>query len=81
MALRLVTDEDRRQFAFLNETVGAPGSGNVRYAAAMHFFRCGMLSAAALEVYRVCSKLDAEDPRDLLRVRGLIGEIEVDEPA
>lgn len=68
------TDEDRRQIALLTTPVGQPGSGRVRYGAAMYFNRAGSLSDAALEVYRTCSPYDAEDPKALLRVRGLGAE-------
>lgn len=55
------------QRAFLLADVGAPGSGAARYAAAMHFFNLGLISADMLEIYRRCSKFDREDPIDLAR--------------
>ena len=50
---------------------GLPGSGRLRYGAAMALNRAGLLSDAVLEVYRICSPLDAEDPAALLAARGL----------
>jgi hypothetical protein len=61
-----MTDEDARERAALATPVGEPGSGRVRYAAAMHFYNRGQLSAEALEVYRILALIDAEDPAPLL---------------
>ena len=55
----------------LQAPLGEPGSGRVRYGAAMALHARGLLSEAALEVYRICSPLDAQDPAPLLRERGL----------
>lgn len=71
------TENDQRALARLCTPPGHPGSGRVRYAAAMHFNRVDQLSDAALEVYRTCSPYDGEDPAQLLRARGLHGEIPV----
>ncbi len=49
--------------------LGQPGSGRIRYGAAMQFHRAGRLSDAALEVYRICSANDAADPAVLLSER------------
>ena len=68
--IRIEHDEDRRQRAFLDMAPGEPGSGRVRYAAAMHFFQRGMLSRRALEIYRIAAKLDHEDPREALARQG-----------
>ncbi|MCY1128089.1 dimethylsulfonioproprionate lyase family protein [Frigidibacter sp. RF13] len=70
-------EEDQRQFLHLTATLGEPGSGRRRYAAAMHFNRRGLLSDGALEVYRICSARDGEDPGALLKARGLLGEVPV----
>lgn len=67
--------EDQRALRRLVTPPGQPGSGRVRYAAAMHFNRKGQLSDAALEVFRICSPLDGEDPAPLLAARGLGAEI------
>jgi hypothetical protein len=51
--------------------LGEPGSGRVRYGAAMALHAKGLIPEAALEIYRICSPLDAQDPAPLLRERGL----------
>ena len=51
--------------------LGLSGSGRQRYAAAMTLFEAGQISDEALEIYRVCSPLDHEDPAPLLAVAGL----------
>jgi hypothetical protein len=61
-----MTAEDQLALIQLNAPLGQPGSGRQRYAAAMHFNRSGRLSDNALEVYRVCSPDDGEDPGRLL---------------
>ena len=42
--------------------IGEPGSGTIRYAAAMSLFKEGKISTDLLEVYRQCSKFDGDDP-------------------
>ena len=54
-----------------------PASGRTRYAAAMYFFGRGMIGHEALEVYRICSPLDREDPHMLLATGGLASEVAV----
>jgi hypothetical protein len=66
MTITPETPEDARQLADLATPPGLPGSGRVRYAAAMHFYYRGHLSADALEVYRILALIDAEDPVPLL---------------
>jgi Dimethlysulfonioproprionate lyase len=56
---------------FLNAPLGQPGSGRVRYGAAMALWRDGAISAEVLEVYRVASAHDARDPLQILRELGL----------
>jgi Dimethlysulfonioproprionate lyase len=51
--------------------LGEPGSGRVRYGAAMALWRDGRIGAEVLEVYRVASAHDARDPLVILRERGL----------
>ncbi|TWH33869.1 MULTISPECIES: hypothetical protein [unclassified Aminobacter] len=62
--------EWEENWALVNTPLGEPWSGRARYAAAMYFYRRGVLSAEALEVYRVCSRLDNEDPLPVIRERG-----------
>lgn len=55
----------------IHTPLGQPGSGRVRYGAAMALYARGRLSEAALEVYRTCSPLDAQDPLPMLAERGI----------
>jgi hypothetical protein len=63
--------EAAEQWALVNTPLGEPWSGRTRYAAAMYFYKRGELSAEALEVYRLCSRLDAKDPLPIIRERGV----------
>jgi hypothetical protein len=60
-----------REERLLATAIGLPGSGRVRYGAAMQFHRAGRITDAALEAYRVCSANDADDPGQLLADWGL----------
>jgi hypothetical protein len=60
-----------RETALLSTALGEPGSGRVRYGAAMALYRDGGLSAEQLEVYRVASAHDRTDPALLMRDNGL----------
>lgn len=51
--------------------VGLPGSGRLRYGAAMTLHAAGVIGFDALEVYRILSMTDAEDPARLLAIRRL----------
>lgn len=59
------------QKALLLTDVGAAGSGAVRYAAAMYFYNLEMIPAGLLEIYRVCSKFDHEDPIGVAEFEGI----------
>ena len=67
--------EELRALADLHTALGQPGSGRLRYASAMYFHRRGGLSDEALEVYRVCSARDGDDPVALLNESGLSDSI------
>jgi hypothetical protein len=71
-----LSEEDRHQLELLGAPFETPMSGRVRYAAAMYFYQRGMISAECLEVYRICSRLDYEDPEPFLSRLGLAKEIE-----
>ncbi len=43
---------------FLDAPLGQPGSGRVRYGAAMALYAQGQISAEVLEVYRIASAHD-----------------------
>lgn len=58
-------------WALVNTPLGEPWSGRARYAAAMFFYRRGEMDAETLEVYRICSRLDHQDPLPLIRDRGV----------
>lgn len=60
-------EETRRHWDLIRTQPGVEWSGRTRYAAAMYFYQRGEMSAEALEVYRICSRLDAEDPAAVLR--------------
>ncbi len=73
--IELITEEDARQLAYLRTSCEEPGSGRVRYSAAMYFYWRGMIGDETLEVYRVCSAIDHENPADTLAVLGLTSEV------
>ena len=56
---------------FLHAPIGQPGSGRVRYGAAMELWSQGQISAEVLEVYRIASAHDGRDPLVSLREAGL----------
>lgn len=66
-------DEEREiaeNWALINTPLGEEWSGRARYAAAMFFYKRDEMSADTLEVYRVCSRLDFDDPLAILEARG-----------
>ncbi len=67
--------DDERQvaenLALVTAPLGEPWSGRARYAAAMFFYQRGWMDADTLEVYRLSSRLDAQDPIPILRERGV----------
>ena len=60
-------DEVARNWELIAQPLGQEWSGRARYAAAMFFYARGEMSAEVLEVYRICSRLDSEDPISVLR--------------
>ncbi len=66
-------EETRHHWQLIRTPTGVAWSGRARYAAAMYFYQKGEMSAEVLEVYRICSRLDSEDPLSVLR-RWNIGE-------
>lgn len=63
--------EAAEQWQLVNTPLGEIWSGRTRYAAAMYFFKRGEMNAETLEVYRICARLDAEDPLPIIRDRGV----------
>ncbi len=55
----------------LSLPLGAKGSGRARYAAAMDMYQQGLISPAALEVYRIASARDGQDPAPMLAEIGM----------
>jgi hypothetical protein len=60
-------DETRQNWELVKTPPGIEWSGRTRYAAATFLYHQGEMSAEVLEVYRICSRLDAEDPLDVLQ--------------
>ncbi|WP_075292109.1 hypothetical protein [Pararhizobium arenae] len=60
-------EEERQNWTLIHTPPGVEWSGRARYAAAMYFFQKGEMAAEVLEVYRICSRFDAENPLDVLR--------------
>ena len=69
--IHIETDEDARQYELLVAGNTESGAALSRYGAAMYFYARGQMTPDALEVYRICSPIDSEDPRQLLASRGL----------
>jgi hypothetical protein len=63
--------EVAEQWQLVSTPLGEPWSGRTRYAAAMFFHKRGDMNAETLEVYRLCSRLDREDPLAIIRQRGV----------
>jgi hypothetical protein len=55
----------------IHEPLGLPGSGRVRYGAAMALYQAGLIGPGELEVYREAAAFDARDPAVMLAERGL----------
>jgi hypothetical protein len=68
--------EDRRQLDLLAAPFDEEMSGRTRYSAAMYFYQRGLISAECLEVYRICARIDHENPAPFLEKLGLTHEIE-----
>lgn len=51
--------------------LGPKGSGRARYAAAMALYQSGKIGAEALEIYRISSARDGQNPDALLKEAGL----------
>lgn len=63
----MMDEETRRNWQIIVTPPGAAWSGRARYAAAMYFHQRGEMAADVLEVYRICCRLDAEDPVTVLK--------------
>jgi hypothetical protein len=63
--------EAAEQWQLVNTPLGEAWSGRTRYAAAMFFYKRGEMNVGTLEVYRICARLDREDPLPIIRDRGV----------
>jgi hypothetical protein len=61
--------EAMEQWALVTTPLGEAWSGRTRYAAAMYFYKRGEMDAETLEVYRLCARLDGQDPLPIIRDR------------
>ena len=66
----LAEAEVAENWSLVNAPLGDLGSGRTRYGAAMFLYKRGELGAEVLETYRICCRLDEEDPLALLRRHG-----------
>lgn len=57
--------------SLLYAPIGVPGSGRVRYGAAMELWREGLITPDVLEVYRIAAAHDGRDPLSVLAAQGL----------
>lgn len=62
--------EAAENWELVNTPLGEHWSGRTRYAAAMFFYKRGQMPAEVLEVYRICSRLDHQDPLPIIHDRG-----------
>lgn len=65
--------ERETNLSLIRTPLGEPWSGRARYAAAMYFYGTGEMNATTLEIYRICSRLDDEDPIAIIRKLGIGG--------
>ena len=63
--------EAAEQWQLVNTPLGEKWSGRTRYAAAMFFYKRDEMTSETLEVYRICARLDSEDPLPIIRDRGI----------
>lgn len=63
--------EEAENWQLVLSPLGEDWSGRARYAAAMYFYKHGQMNAETLEVYRVSSRLDNQDPMPIIRERGI----------
>ncbi|MBM3616665.1 MAG: hypothetical protein FJX28_14965 [Alphaproteobacteria bacterium] len=63
--------DEAEAIRLLHAPLGQPGSGRVRYGAAMALWRAGLIGPEVLEVYRVASAHDKRDPCVALADLGL----------
>lgn len=64
-------DETARNWALIRTPLGEPWSGRTRYGAAVYLYNLGEMEPEVLEIYRICSRLDDEDPIAIIRGSGI----------
>ena len=64
-------EEAAEQWELVNTPLGEKWSGRTRYAAALFFYKRDEMTSETLEVYRLCARLDSEDPLPIIRDRGI----------
>jgi len=64
-------EEYARHWQLIRTPLKVEWSGRTRYAAAMYFYNLNELTADELEIYRICSQLDHEDPLKIMADRGI----------
>lgn len=62
-------DDVAENWRLITTPLGDVWSGRARYGAAMFFYQKGDMDAETLEVYRLCSRLDHQDPAAIMRDR------------
>ncbi len=55
----------------IDTPLGEPGSGRLRYAAAMTLYAEGRIPPQVLEAYRIASARDGTDPAVVIRAMGV----------
>ena len=63
-------EELAENWKLVRTPLGEHWSGRTRYAAAMFLYMQDELPAEVLEVYRICARLDHQDPLPIIRDRG-----------
>ena len=67
-AKNMLSESDlEKNWRLIKTPPGEEWSGRTRYGAAMFFCQSGLMEADVLEVYRIVSRLDHEDPLAVLR--------------
>ena len=72
-----MTDDPR---SLLSLSPGSAGSGRIRYGAAMALYQSGAISALELELWRVASANDGQDPVSFLAEHGLSAALHTPDP-
>lgn len=66
--------------SLLSLSPGSAGSGRIRYGAAMALYQAGAISAQELELWRIASANDGQDPVSFLADHGLSATLQAPDP-